>query len=170
MLSCLLDPAPALCAPPQTSYSDDGVFVTLQAACGNFSNSSVPSSALTALFVFSKSQLYTTPGPNGTLEVHRATYLPNGAWYRSLPQSQLLLNFYPESDNDVNPFNALILPSRPQSLEDVDDPVFVMGKVSRLTRASLTLHMIWCLSFAEIVAMMCIHCNQRKDDKDHHTC
>jgi hypothetical protein len=119
------------------SYSDDGIFITIGGICAE-------NSYLSALYAFSKKALYSTPpahnrragaadssAASSTPVVMRATYLPSASWYASLPAKDQLLEFDPFNPN-TNAFNTYVLPSRPQSVEDVPEPFFVMGKVSAL--------------------------------------
>lgn len=117
----------------QMSYSEDGIYVSVGGFCLETKNGVDETLGfLSALWAFPKKVLYTTPATEAAVAVFRAMYLPGSSWYRSLSIKDQLLPFNPVPDPEgtsVVPFNTWVLPSRPTSIEDVSDPVFVMGKV-----------------------------------------
>lgn len=132
---CLLPSSRSFAA----SYSADGIFIHVGGFC---LLSETEYSFLSALYAFPKKVLYSTrpadsrragaaDGTAGsTPVVMRATYLPSASWYASLPAKDQQLDFDPTTPTAINPFNTFLLPSRPQTKEDVAEPFFVMGKVS----------------------------------------
>lgn len=113
----------------QMSYSNDGLFIHVMAHC---ETSSVYHSVVSALYVFPKIAIFSTPPAGATsanITVPRATYLTSSAWYRSLSPRDQTLTYDPYTATYMNAFNTYVLPSRPQSIEDIHDPVFVIGKV-----------------------------------------
>lgn len=120
----VLTPTPLLAM--QASYSADGIFVSVGGYCEDDDNFY---GFAAALYAFPKKALYSNPRNDAKdLAVFRATYLPSSSWYRSLPAADQLLTFDPDYPSE-NAFNNFVLPSRPQTIRDVHDPYFVMGKV-----------------------------------------
>lgn len=118
----------------QASYSTDGIFINILGFCYDADYTYGFASALYAL---PKKTLYSRPSNDARdLAVFRATYLPSSSWYRSLPVGDQLLTFDPDYPSD-NAFNTALLPSRPQSVHDVHEPYFVMGKVRGATEGAV---------------------------------
>jgi len=127
-LCCFITVA-ALCT--QMSYSSEGLFIHVMAHC----ETSADHTMVSALYAFPKMALYSKPpstnATSANITVPRATYLTTSAWYRSLPPRDQTLTYDPSAATYTNAFNTYVLPSRPQGLEDIHDPVFVIGKVSQ---------------------------------------
>lgn len=108
----------------QSSYSHDGIFISIGASCGG-AGPKAEAGIMSTLYAFSKSALYSTSRPPH--KIFAATYIGAMSWKSSISHKEQSL-----IKEDYRTFNNLITPARPQDEGDVEEvPLFVM-KVSGL--------------------------------------
>lgn len=116
----------------QTSFSKDGIFISIGAYCKtamtaegeSFYPDATPG-IMSTLFAYSKAALYDCENDDDGRKIYAATYLGSFAWKSSISYKEQSL-----IKEDYRTFNNLITPARPQDEQDMKDaPLFVM-KVS----------------------------------------
>lgn len=95
-LTMLLPPPsrlPPLLSPPQGTFTDDAVIVSLGVYCGNF-ESDDQRAFLSVVYVYSKRHLYSRPPTEGC-EIYAATYLGPTSWYSTAHFALLAFSLQP---------------------------------------------------------------------------